>query len=594
MNPTLVRAAAPSVLPSAPRHVRWGRLVWLIAGAACVLMVVLNVFWRQSYTGDEGFYGVTAENMLRSPTYLLRPSYFPAGSFLADRNGFAHPPFNSYLYAASLWLSRGALAGPVIVNGLALAALLFLAYRVLALTDRDAGLFAVLLLAASPAIMRSYSELEAEPLLTTFGLASLYCCLRGGFAPGGRRWLFAGGLALGMAFALKLWLVGPLGLAVAVALGFGLIAPGVRWRDAAAGLGLFAGAFLLPAASHLAAIAWVYPQDLGFWLRKIYFGVFTGAGISGDKLGGVDTPAQWVHPVWYYAAALYRDHFFLVPPILFGAGSLWRDRGAGRRTLWAVLAGIAGVVPLSLIKVKEPMYVLSCAVGLYLLAGASLAAVVRHGAPGDALDRWSRRAGLVVTAGLLVLFPLAYLRHIQPDKITLLFVVAHTLVFGVYLAVFLAIGRRRSAGTLRGLVGAAAVAAVVLLTGWKAATDRPRDPTIAGILKPCLAANAPGELSFIASNFKDYQYYTYHRGMYWHELPAGRTPAQIMAEPKYRHVVAFILGPKTLAKPAERSWVAWLEKHATDRTPELDRRLGTVSGYRVFTRSEATRSEAMR
>src|SRR3954451_4297756 len=146
-----------------------GRSVVLLAICAGVLMLVLNVFYRESYSGDEGFYGVTAFNMLRAPDYILRPSYYPAGNFLAEKDAFAHPPFNSYFYALSLWLSRGSLVGPELLNVLSFALLLYFAYRVVGLFDVQAGRVAILLLIASPAIFTYYSQLEAEPLLTTCG-----------------------------------------------------------------------------------------------------------------------------------------------------------------------------------------------------------------------------------------------------------------------------------------------------------------------------------------------------------------------------------------------------------------------------------------
>src|SRR2546421_12874932 len=108
---------------------RYERCMVLLATSTCLFMLVLNIFFRESYTGDEGFYGVTALNMLHSRDYVLRPSYFPGGDFVADQDAFAHPPFNSYLYALSLWFSRGSLAGPELLNGLSFALLLYFAFR---------------------------------------------------------------------------------------------------------------------------------------------------------------------------------------------------------------------------------------------------------------------------------------------------------------------------------------------------------------------------------------------------------------------------------------------------------------------------------
>src|SRR5688500_10993598 len=76
-----------------------GRVVCALSVTAVILMVLLNVFRRFSYIGDEGFYGMTAVNMLNDSTYILRPSCFPEGDFAVEKDAFAHPPLNSYLYA---------------------------------------------------------------------------------------------------------------------------------------------------------------------------------------------------------------------------------------------------------------------------------------------------------------------------------------------------------------------------------------------------------------------------------------------------------------------------------------------------------------
>jgi hypothetical protein len=557
------------------------RAVVFLALASCVLTFALNAFWREFYTGDEGFYGVTAQNMLQARSYWLRPSYFPLGDFMADRDGFAHPPFNSYFYAIGLWAARGSLIGPEGVNLLALGALLYAAYRVVARVDAMAAKIAVVLLPASPAITGYYSMLEAEPLLTTFGVLALWCCLESSFI-NGRRWLFAGGICLGMAFALKLWLFGPAVLATLAALAFRVRGERASLTQAFAGGALFVLGAALPAGLHLAAIALCYPQDLSFWIRNIYFGIVTHSGISGTKFGGTAIPANWVHPVWYYGAALYRDNFFLVPPILFGAVSLWREPARRRRLALMLAAGAAGVIPLSLIKVKEPLYVLSCAVFLYLLGALCLSALVGRIRAGRPVDRPSWVAGIVTTLALLLLIPAAYLKGVQGDKITLTFVVVHSVVLAAFLVALLASTRLRSTGLVERLVYVGGVTAVGIAVALAAVTHRPRDPVIAQRIAPYLRNNAPTDLSFFASNFKSYQYYTFAKGCYWHELDRTLSPDALLALPAYAHVKVFILSPEDqVQNPA---WVHWLEGNAVDKTPEIDRDLGQLSGYRVFVR----------
>jgi 4-amino-4-deoxy-L-arabinose transferase-like glycosyltransferase len=583
---------APTPL-SAPRSkaAAWSRerMALVLCAAACTLLLVTNIFRRDFYTGDEGFYGVTALNMVHAPDYLLRPSYLPAGDFFADRAGFAHPPFNSYLYALSLWLARGSLAGPEVVHVLAFAALLFFAYRIVALWDRRAAWCAVLLLAASPAMLGSYSLLEAEPLMTTAGIAALYCCLRGG----GRVWFFLGGLCLGLAFAFKLWLCGPLVLAVGVAL-LARIWPvgqraGVRQlfaqaRARAPGYGLFLLGAVIPAAVHVLTIAWFHPADLGFWLKEIYFGIFMSAGISGSKFAGGNTPAEWMHPPWYYAAALYRDHFFLVPLIVFGGRSLVRDPRIPRLFLWVLLAGAIGLAPLSLMKVKEPLYVLSCTVFLYLLAGCCLAALIRRLEIGGKLDPFSRKVGTVICVGLMMVFPLAYMRHIQPEKLTTTFVALHTLTFAAALAGLAWSQRRKKPALLETALYAVCACAVAAVFGHAWVTRSGRDAQIARSVMPYLRDNPPAALSFVASNFKCYQFHTFRRGCYWRELPLHATPETLLGSAPFATVRVFILDVLDQRKPELAPWVQWLEAHTTEKTRNFGAKGESSPTVRVFVR----------
>lgn len=583
MHPAvIVSARLPAV--AGPAVSRSGsRWVGMIPVLAAVLMLAGNLLWRKPYTGDEGFYGVTAQNMLVAPEYLLRPSYHPEGDFVADRGNYAHPPFNSYLYALGLWAGRGSLAGPEVINALAFAVLLYFAFRLAATFDARGARFAVLLLAASPSMMNAYTFIEAEPLMTALGVVAVYGVVRSAFDHA-RRWsLFAAGLCLGFSFALKLWLCGPLLLAVAAALAV------CAWRrrpevgEALRSVAVLAFGFAVPAALHLAVLAWLYSEDLEFWVRNVYFGVFLDAGISGSKLAGAEASADWVHPAWYYGAALYREHFFLWPPIALGGLSLLRERRSGRRLLPIVCAGALGVIPLSLFKVKEPLYVLGCAVFLYLLAGSCLASLERRMAA-RGVDRSFLWCGLGVTVGPLVLVLAAYARQPRPDGLTPTFVALHTAALTAFAAGFAWACARGSARHLEKIVYGMCAAAVVGAFAWKGATQPPRDETIVRIATPYLRTNAPGEVSFVASNFKNYQYRTFRSGCYWHELPAGVAPERLLGTPDFRRVRVFILDPEDQLKPANVRWLRWLESHAVEKTAELDRRLGVVSGFRLFVR----------
>lgn len=557
---------AATIQQSARRRLdaRW---VFAVAASAVIGLLVLNVWFRTEYGGDEGFYTVTALNMLESPNYLLRPSNYPLGDFGADKEAFAHPPFNSYAYAIALWFSRGSLFGAELVCVLFYALLLLFAYRTMRLFQTQIAVFAVLLLAASPAILRAYAQLEAEPMMVTFGIMGLYGALR--------RRFFLSGLCVGMSFASKLWLCGPLALAVLVA----IILRGFDWRH----LLRFAGGVALPSAAHLVAVACFYPEDLGFWLKQIYFGIFTSSGISGGKISAAAVPASWVHPWWYYPAAIYRDHYFLAPCIILGLRSLLRDERLNLGLLWIIAAGVAGIAPLSLMKVKEPMYILGCVIFLYFLAGACVAALARRIAAGEGIDSFSRRWGTLSVLGLLMVFPLAYMRGIQPEEITRSFVIVHTLALGIFLGVFWW-SQRKDGWVFDRAVFAACAIAVVAGIAYGALTREPRDKVIAQVIEPYLGEQHPNKLSLVASNYKSYQLYNFRRGCYWQELPPSKSPSAVLMSEEFAGLRAFIIDADDQELPTMGAWLDWLTRNASEKTAEVNGRIGSATGFRVFVR----------
>ena len=571
-----------SVTANSTRRVDAGRIVFAIAVAAVLFMVLLNVFRRVSYIGDEGFYGITALNMLQSPVYLLRPSYYPLGDFIAEHDAFAHPPLNSYLYALALWISNGSFVGLEVLNALSFVLFLFFAYRLLSLFDLHAARFAVALLAASPAILHAWSEVEAEPLMSAAGVMALYYGARSGVQTRERTLLFLCGLCLGLAFALKLWLFGPYALAVSVLLLSRTWRAGGTLAQKLPPLLLVALGAIIPAGLHLLAVAWFYPEDLQFWLRKIYFGFFIREGISGGKFSGDVIDPRWVHPLWYYAGVFYRDHFFLVPLILFGISSLLRDARLNRELLWVIIAGAIGVIPFSFMKIKEPMYVLSCTIFIYFLAAACLAALVRRLSDATA-TRPSGKIGTITVVTLLLLFPLAYAWGIKPREITLALVLAHSAVLTLALLIFWW-SRRAKGRLLEWTIYGACAAAVVLGFFYDGITRRPRDETIARMIRPYIEGNSTEVLSLVATEFKSYQFYTFRRGCYWDELPLHQSPATVFGSPELSHARAFAIEPEDLVKPEMAPWIAWLEKHTTEKTAELNTALGKDAGLRLFIR----------
>ena len=574
-------SAPRSVTANPARHAVAGRLVFAIALTAIVFMLLLNVFRRVSYFGDEGFYGITALNMLHDPAYLLRPSYFPLGDFMAEKDAFAHPPLNSYLYALALWISNGSFVGLEVLNALSLGLFLFFAYRLLAAFDVQTARFAVVLFAASPAILHAWSEVEAEPLMSAVGVMALYYGARAGFQTGQRGPLFLSGLSLGLAFAFKLWLFAPFALAVTVLLGARAWQANATVSQKLRSLVLVAVAAIIPAAAHLLSVACFYPEDLPFWLRKVYFGFFIREGISGGKFSGDVIDPRWVHPIWYYAGVLYRDHFFLVPLIVLGFSSLLRDPRLNREVLWVCTAGVAGLVPFSLMKIKEPMYILSCTVFIYFLAAACLAALVRR-LNSSITTKPSGKLGTAAIVALLMLFPLAYAWGIRPREITLPLVLVHSAILALILFVYW--WSRRGGRIVEGAIYATCAVGLLLGFFYDGVTRRPRDKVITRLIQPYIEGNSTKSLSLVATEYKAYQFYAFRRGCYWDELPIYQSPATVFGSAELSHARAFVIEPEDLVKPEMKPWIAWLEANTTEKTSDLNAQLGAVSHLRVFVR----------
>jgi hypothetical protein len=157
------------------------------------------------------------------------------------------------------------------------------------------------------------------------------------------------------------------------------------------------------------------------------------------------------------------------------------------------------------------------------------------------------------------------------------------------MATFLWSRRKKSARMFAWSVYGLCAIAVLGGSGYEFVTQRPRDKFITRITRPYWEANSPDALSLIASNFKSYQFYTYHRGCYWHELPLQQNPESLMSQPGFTTVRAFILDPEDQQKPEIAPWLVWLQAHAVEKTAELDAQFGHASGFRVFIREAVNR-----
>jgi dolichol-phosphate mannosyltransferase len=549
--------------PALGRGTRYAALA--LACLALIYAAATSTVTREITTGDEGVNITMARNIAESTQLLVRPSVYPGGrrDWLAeDLPALGNTPFFPAL------LSPLAARGSLVAMGLLplLAWCVTVLFTALAAWQQSprAGLYTGVLLATSPAFLAQSLSLEFEPVLTAFCAAGLYLFVRGtrARAPGV---CFAGGALLGAGFLTKMWLVVPYASA---ACAFVLVqATFLRAREelplllrrsvAAAALG-----FAITATAHLVFVAATSPGDLRHWVGAVYLGIFSGHGVTGDKLSALGRYTD--KPFWFYPARLYRDHFYLLPLALFGLPALLRrGRGHALGALAMAFGACVGVIVLSVPAVKEPLYVLSVAPLLYMLAGVSLAEL-----ESDSQKHRPANAAVVQAAcGVALVSVLCvWIAHVLArSPATALYAWSHAagmLACCVAGAAFVA---RRPLTTAVLTCCALAVCALAA-ADYAQPPDRSRR-ALANALQPWLQDAEPAYPSFAAPDAQILTGYLQRTGRDWPDrepLPEGAA------------LRAFVLSPARLAQPRG----AGLAHALSARMHEVA--VPEAPGYRVF------------
>ncbi|HEX2676685.1 MAG TPA: glycosyltransferase, partial [Polyangiales bacterium] len=409
-DPDRLRSAdtdsAPVPLSSAPPAL--ARALPLFFLACAVYAFSTGVLHAELRRADEGVNVTMAQNIRESSGLLLRPSVYPGGRAdwrREDLPALGNLPFYPLLLA--LTPAGLGLSGMALLSFLALCVTLYCSAKLCALVDPRAGLITALLMASSPALLAAFRRIELEPILTAFCAAGAYLFVRGAWQRT-RTHCFAGGVCLGLGFLTKLWLIVPYAFAL---FAFCVIEAAVVRRDGtSAGLrrSVTFGAlgFALSASAHLAYVAMRAPGDLPLWMSHVYLGIFSGQGVTGDKLSALSRYAGEQRGAFYYPLVLYRDHFFLAPLALFGLGELLRSIAPRAARLLGMIAGaITSLVVLSVPAVKTPAYVLAVQPFLYMLAALCLSALASAPLKTQPAARVQVRLGIgVCIASVLLVF----------------------------------------------------------------------------------------------------------------------------------------------------------------------------------------------
>lgn len=401
--PPAARADAPvdAAMPQVGTNTRPSLAAgWVAVGLGAALVAIVNLTPDSTRTEDEVVNAIMAENIVQRSDGFLHPSVTrePTADWRRDAlPAVGNTPVFPMLLAIS---SRFGAHGMDLLPGLVFALFLAACLSGIRPLDRSAASAAVLLAASAPWMVAQFALLEFEPLVAALGILGFAFLVHSG---GKHRLLlaFLAGLSTGLGFAVKMWLILPaLTAGVMYLVGRAYVGGPIersRWARAAAFYGI---GFVLAAGSHLLFVALAAPQDLDAWIEYVYFGLFSGHGITAAKLSqspNAPEPSSWDYLVW-----LLRDHGALLVPLALGLPALTRRMNVSRRAFGvATFAALLALIPLSIPVAKEPLYMAPVLPFVYALAGLTLTAPDRLPPHYARVNRGAARFSLMLAALLV-------------------------------------------------------------------------------------------------------------------------------------------------------------------------------------------------
>jgi len=507
---------------------------------------------------DEGRYGTSALNILNDYHQIAIVSPDPGGV-----------PWSTWPYAYP-----SLLAGSIVLLGktefalrlvnvvlMLLTALCIYKLAVLLIKNRTIALLAFGLFLLNPSTIAYARSAMAEPSVVFWGCAAMVAAAS--YRESGRpAYAALSGVALGLGFLSKLWLILPFGAAVALLLLSRLPDEkmGKIVRDAALGFVVF----LLVGGSHLLLLRLLSPESLKIWLGT-YF-----QGAAATRVGGAGyDPNMWYKPWWFYFGALFKGVFFGLPLLFLGISDLVRRR---RYLVLGCAAWLVGpVFVLSLFKVKEAAYgsqaypalalLMACGVLPFLETARSLE-VALSALASIVLAEFFFLVGVVTrmqVAGMLALYVL-YLAA-APPKLLL----------------------------LRWRKGAAIVAlAMLLLTDavvvQRALAHRTNYREVASYFRSRVGPLHPGVVTFTSPEFSAIGFYLFRQGEYWDTFYFHKSDEQFQSELEHGDRLFYVVDPSgTLyGGKFKPEWRALLAQNTRDITAEVEQATGTNIGLRVL------------
>jgi 4-amino-4-deoxy-L-arabinose transferase-like glycosyltransferase len=536
----------------------------LVAMLVVVGVYLLLALYRLGWADlgpDEARFGVAAVNLMTDFRQLAILSEDPLGS----------PGSEPFVYAVCVAASFRALGKNeftlrvVSVAALLGAGLLISAAVAAFVADQWLSVLTLVFFLLNPWTISYARTAMPEPTLVFWGSLAVFTAVRFSKtrSPG---WAFACGMALGLAFLTKVWLVLPFAVAALIIFS-GMFIFGPSHRTLVAALVAFC-AFIVTSSSHLLLVLWLAPVDLQYWLHH-YFGYALASRAAGQ---GYD-PAMWFHPWWFYLAGLFKATFFGLPVVYLAIYTLIRR---GERDLVAVLAAMLSLLLiLSLFRVKQTSYAYPAFPAVaFLLAYGTLVAVR------------TRPVTALVVATVLSAATASFFFSLGVITPTELYLIGG--LYSLYIIASLAteqyrlvIGVAVAGSALTAMLAADIVAVRTSLQ------HRTYYREIAAYLHPLVAHSAPQTLVFQAPEFSSLEFYLFRTGEYWQTYYFHESYDAFLDQLKRGGEAFYVVDPAGTVYGGKISTekLDALHQYAMDETSQVERAIGRKLRLQVFVSS---------
>jgi 4-amino-4-deoxy-L-arabinose transferase-like glycosyltransferase len=430
------------------------------------------------------------------------------------------------------------------------------------LKDQTTAMLASGLFLLSPRTIEYARSVMGEPSVVFWGCAAMVAAAY--YRESGRPGHAAlSGVALGLGFLSKLWLILPFGAAVAL-----LLLSHLREEDSsgtARDIAIGFLAFLIVGGSHLLLLRLVSPQNLGIWLDTYFHqAASTRAGGAGYD------PNMWFKPWWFYFGALFKGVFFGLPLVFLGFQELIRSR---RYLVLGCVAWLLGpAFILSLFKVKEAAYVSQAYPALAILMACGLVSFLETALPLQVA--LSTLASMALAAFFFAVGVIPRSQFLMMEALYILYLVAAPV------RLILPGWRRRTA--------VAAALATLLLTDavvvQRHLSRRTHYREIATYFRSRLGPLQPGTVVFTSPEFAALGFYLFRQGEYWDTFYFHKDDAQFRDELAHGDRLFYVVDPSgTLyGGKIKPEWEALLAQSTHDVTAEVEQATGTKIALRVL------------